>query len=124
YMEHLPVAVIAGGSAAVAVAVGFVIRFGGTGGQSLGRSKMLGKGPYTKSACAPSHELTQKLAATLDELREAARDGQWTIQWQPLDDSCQLAVAAGQAGNFTDAVRHYCRGISYVMNELRSQNVK
>jgi protein phosphatase len=123
-MAQLPVAGIALGSAAVAGVVGLVIRFGGAGAPSLGRSNALGKGPYTKSACAPSHELAQKLAATLDELREAARDGEWTIQWQPLDDSCQLAVAADQAGNYTEAVRHYCRGISYVMNELRSQNLK
>ena len=85
---------------------------------------MLGRGPYTSVACPPSHELAQKLAATLDELREAAREGNWDINWQPLDDSCRQAPAADQAGKFADAVRHYCRGISYMMSQLRSQNVR
>ena len=33
-------------------------------------------------------------------------------------------VAADQSGNFADAVRHHCRAISHMMNELRSQAVK
>ena len=91
---------------------------------AVGSNRMLGKGPYTQTACAPSHELTEKLAATLKELREAARDGDWTIDWQPLDDCCREAEAADQAGNYVESVRHYCRGISYVMSELRAQNSK
>jgi hypothetical protein len=74
--------------------------------------------------CKPSHELAKKLRATLDELREAARDGDWSIDWQPLDESLRNAQKSDEAGNFPDAVRQYCQGISYVMNELRSQNVK
>jgi PPM family protein phosphatase len=93
-------------------------------GTPIGGSKMLGKGPYTSVSCRPSHELVLKLKATLDELREAARDGDWSIHRQPLDESCRQAEAADQAANFSEAVRHYCRGISYVMNELRLQNVK
>jgi protein phosphatase len=93
-------------------------------GTELGRDKMLGRGPYTSVNCEPSHDLAQKLAGTLDELREAARDGDWAINWQPLDDSCRQAASADQAGTYAAAVRHYCVGISYVMNELRLQNVK
>jgi protein phosphatase len=91
---------------------------------AVGSNRMLGKGPYTQTACAPSHELTEKLAATLKELREAAHDGEWTIDWQPLDDCCREAEAADRAGNYVESVRHYCRGISYVMSELRAQNSK
>ena len=85
---------------------------------------MLGRGPYTSVACPPSHELAQKLAGTLDELRQAARDGQWTIHWQPLDECCRKALAADEAGNYAEAIRHYCRGITYTMNELRKQPPK
>jgi PPM family protein phosphatase len=89
---------------------------------ALGHGRMLGKGPYTSATCAPNHELAQKLAATLDELRDAASEGSWTINWTPLDESCRQALAADEAGNFVEAVRHYCRAISYVMSELRAQN--
>jgi PPM family protein phosphatase len=93
-------------------------------GKPLGGARMLGRGPYTQMACEPNHDLAQKLRATLDELREAAHDGDWTIHWQPFDDSCRQAQAADEAGQFAEAVRHYCQAISFVMNELRKQHVK
>jgi hypothetical protein len=61
------------------------------------------------------------LKQTLDELREAAREGEWTIAWEPLDEAFQGALAAEKSGNYVEAVRQLCRGISYVMSALRSQ---
>jgi len=106
---------------AVACIAALIQRYGGLADVQVGHGRQLGKGPYSNVACAPSAGLVQKLAATLDELREAAREGEWTINWQPLDECCRQAVASSQAGDFAEAVRQYCRGISYMMNELRSQ---
>ena len=50
-----------------------------------GRRKMLGRGPYSSTSCRPNHQLVQKFKATVNELREAAREGDWAINWQPLD---------------------------------------
>jgi protein phosphatase len=94
---------------------------GYTSGTELGRGRMLGRGPYTTTVCPPSAELAQNLANTLEELREAAREGDWAINWRPLEDSCRAAAQASHAKKFNEAIRHYCRGITYVMNELRSQ---
>ena len=85
---------------------------------------MLGRGPYTNVDCRPTHALVQKLKATLDELREAARTGEWTIEWQRLDEVYRQAMAADQRSDFTEAVRQFCRAISHMMNELRLQNVR
>jgi protein phosphatase len=115
-------AAIAVGGAAVAGLIGLVQRFGaGTNGTEVGGGRMLGRGPYTNASCPPNHDLAEKLAATLDELREAARDGNWTIDWGSLDDCCRKAIAADKAGNFGEAIRQYCHGITYTMNELRKQ---
>jgi protein phosphatase len=112
-------------ASAIAGIVALTQRYQGySGGTELGHGRLLGRGPYTTTMCAPSAALAQSLANTLDELREAAREGDWTINWQPLDESCRAAAQASQAQKFAEAVRHYCRGISYVMNELRSQNSK
>ena len=121
-MGNLIVAAIALGGAIVAAIFGLAQRYGGyAAGTELGAGRLLGRGPYTSTTCPPSHDLAEKLAATLDELREAAREGDWTINWRPLDDHCRAAVAADQAGRFAEVIRHYCWGISYVMKELRSQ---
>jgi hypothetical protein len=102
-----------------------VQRFGGLGdGTAVGNGRMLGRGPYTSVQCPPSHDLAQKLAGTLDELREAAQGGQWTIHWRPIDEACQRALAADQGGNFAESIRQYCRGITLMMGELRGQQEK
>ena len=109
----------------VAVIVGLAQRYQGyKAGTELGGGRMLGKGPHITVECPPSHALAQKLAGTLEELREAAQGGAWQINWGPLDDACKAAGAADAASQFAEAIRHYCRGISYMMNELRRQNVK
>lgn len=117
--------------ASIAAALGLLIGIAGLiwrgvnlSRSAVGTNRMLGRGPYTQTACVPSHDLTEKLAATLKELREAARDGDWTIDWQPLDECFRDAQLADQSGNYVESVRHYCRGISYVMSELRAQNSK
>jgi len=122
--QWVPAAVALGG-AAIAGLIGLVQRFGGLpSGTEVGNGRMLGRGPYATVACPPSHELAQKLAGTLDELRAAARDGQWSIQWETLDDCCRKALAADETGNYAEAIRLYCRGISHTMNELRKQPPK
>jgi protein phosphatase len=123
-MGYMDTASVVLGGAGVAALVAIGHRAWATSGTALGRDKMLGKGPYTSVDCRPNAKLVNKLRATLDELREAARDGDWSIEWRPLDESFRQAQAAVDASNFPEAVRHYCRGISYVMNELRQQNVK
>jgi serine/threonine protein phosphatase PrpC len=123
-LAHKYAAAAALGGALVTALVAVIYRQTVISGRAVGGSHMLGKGPYVSVPCQPSHELAQKLASTLDELREAAREGEWSIQWQPLDDSCRAAVVADRSGNFAEAVRQYCRAISYMMNELRLQNVK
>jgi PPM family protein phosphatase len=123
-MGHMVAAEVATVAGAITALVALVHLRVVVGGKPLGGMRMLGRGPYTQSACGPNQGLTQKLKTTLDELREAARNGDWTINWSPLDDSCRQAQAAEEAGQFTDAVRHYCRGISFVMNQLRSQHAK
>jgi len=123
-MGHLILAMVSLGAAALAAILALVHRYVVVSGTRLGGERMLGRGPYTQVSCGPSHELVQKLKATLDELRQAAKEGDWSINWQPLDDSCQQALAADQAENFAEAVRHYCRAISHMMNELRLQAAK
>jgi len=123
-MGHLFAAGIALGTSVVAALVAFIHRYVATRGTAVGGSRMLGRGPYATVACRPNHQLVQKFAATVSELRDAAREGDWAINWQPLDRSCREAASADEQGNFAEAVRHYCRAISYVMNELRQQNPK
>jgi hypothetical protein len=123
-LGYMDAAGVALGGSAVASLVAIGHRAWVMSGTALGGDKMLGNGPYTHVDCRPNAKLARKLSATLEELREAAREGDRSIHWEPLDEACRLAQAAADKSNFLEAVRHYCCGISYVMKELRSQNVK
>jgi hypothetical protein len=123
-VSHLLAGGIALGIGLVIAAVALFHRQIAISGTRLGGDRMLGKGPYTNTACKADPELVQKLTDTLDELRQAARDGQWDIDWEPLDEATKLSAAAAANGNYIEAVRQDCRAISHMMSELRHQQKK
>jgi serine/threonine protein phosphatase PrpC len=124
FVGHLLAAGIVFGGALIAAAVALIHRQIILNGTRLGGDRMLGKGPYTSTRCQPDEQLVQKLNATLDELRQAAREGKWDINWQPLDESGRLGALAAAAGDYSEAVRQDCRAISHMMSELRHQQKK
>lgn len=87
--------------------------------ESGGFSK--GNGPYTQFSCTAGREFVSKLATIVSELREAAEEANWEIQWSQFQEFNDAAVDAAKAGRHTDAVRSFCKAISFMMNELRHQ---
>lgn len=96
-------------------------RFGTANGTSLGAGNKLGRGPYSSTVSQADHEILRKLAATVEELREAARESEWVIDWRKFDDYVLKALAADKNKQYVEGVRYFCRGISFMMQELRSQ---
>jgi serine/threonine protein phosphatase PrpC len=124
FVSHLVAALVVLGVGAIAAAIALVHRQFVLTGTRLGGDRLLGKGPYTNTRCQADQQLVEKLNATLDELRKAAREGNWDINWDPLDEATRLASTASSAGDYTEAVRQNCRAISHMMNELRHQQKK
>ena len=115
-------AAIAAGVIAGVIGLVALLRWNAAGrGTSLGQGQLLGKGPYSETASRADHEFLTKLAQTVDELREAAREGDWVIDWKTFDSFVARALAADQAKQHVEGVRYFCRAISFMMNELRSQ---
>ena len=111
--------------ALISAGVGYVQRYSGfVRGAVLGYGRQLGKAPYTATNCAPNRALVQKLGATLEELREAAREGRWSVDWGTFDELCRKAAMMDRGGDFPEAIRLSCRAITFMMKELRSQNMK
>ena len=79
----------------------------------------LGRGPYTRCDCTPNVALVDRLAQVVQELDEAAKDGQWKIDWAPFQQFRQRGAAAKKAGNLPQAVREQCDAISFMMEQLR-----
>ncbi len=118
------IAAIAGGLSLIVGGVGLLQHFSGKGGVALDGGRFLGKGPHTTTTCQPGPAFLTKLSEVIEELREAARDGNWNINWRSFDDLCRRAQAADESKDYPEGVRQYCRAISFMMQELRSQGAK
>jgi serine/threonine protein phosphatase PrpC len=104
-----------GGIAAILFALYKMVNSGG-GGQTLGNGQRLGKGPYTRTPALAKAEFISKLVGMLKELREIAEEKGWEIGWPTLDEHCKQAEDASSP---PEAVRHYGRAISFMMEEIR-----
>lgn len=83
-----------------------------------------GKGPYTSTRAAPTREFVERLSDVVRQLRVAAQEEQWTIDWDHFDQLCRQADTAVERQSYGPAVQATGQAISFMMNELRSQRTK
>jgi serine/threonine protein phosphatase PrpC len=84
----------------------------------------LGRGPYTASPCEVDAEFVGHLLGVTDQLRDAATNEHWAVDWMRFNAHQDRAIAAVKAGDYPEAVREHCHAISFMMSELRSQRAR
>jgi hypothetical protein len=62
-----------------------------------------------------------EFARLTGQLREAASEEKWKIDWPRFEALQQAALAASEQQQFADALRAYARAVSFMMSELRKQ---
>jgi protein phosphatase len=95
-----------------------------TSGISVGATQRFGGGPYVKVPCIAGADFVNRLFDIIKQLREAAEEKKWDVDWTRLDKFCDTATQAIQAGQHATAVREYSRGISFMMEQVRAQRPK
>jgi protein phosphatase len=83
-----------------------------------------GTGPHTTRDVKPAAPFVEELSKFAGQLREAAGDPQYRIEWPPFEEHCRRAAEAAEGRDYRGATREYCRAISYMMSELRNQGSK
>lgn len=81
----------------------------------------LGKGPYSSVTCRADGEFVDGLGEIVRQLREAATEEEWTVDWPRFNALLAEASAAQRAGSHPQAVRGYCQVISFMMAQLKLQ---
>ncbi|NLX97877.1 MAG: serine/threonine-protein phosphatase [Rhodopirellula sp.] len=81
----------------------------------------LGKGPHRTYNCRPDSEFVDRLARTVGQLRDAATNEDWEIDWHHFNQIQADADAATFNAKYSAAVRLYCHALSFMMGELRAQ---
>jgi protein phosphatase len=114
---------VAGLGAVVALAITALQGASGSG-RYLAAGQRMGRGPYTETQVAPKGDFLAKLFATAHNLRAAAEQGDWEINWPRFDHLRKSAEQARQAGQWQAAVRDGTRAISFLLQEMRNQTAK
>jgi serine/threonine protein phosphatase PrpC len=81
-----------------------------------------GKGPHTSRQCTANSRMVADLAKMAAQLREAANEQNWSVDWTQFDADIHDAEAATSEKNYMSSVKAYCHAISFLMSELRHQN--
>ncbi len=113
-------------AAVVMTAIGLVQKFTPVGPELkyLTPGAKLGRGPHTKSECQPSDALVSNLGKLVQQLRDAATEGDWSIDWSKFNTYSRQGATAAEKHEYPQAVRDYSRALRAMMNELRNQRAK
>ncbi|MCY2993471.1 MAG: protein phosphatase 2C domain-containing protein [Planctomycetota bacterium] len=79
------------------------------------------RGPYRREVCKPGDEFVQTLSGVVHELRTAAEESQWKVNWHQFETYQRAAEQAASSRRYADAIRSYATALSFMMNELRNQ---
>jgi hypothetical protein len=120
-----PVALILGLAGLFGIGIGLWRSFG-PGDSIAPRSseERMGHGPYTRTSSDKAEQLVSRLRDTMDELRQAAVEEDWTIDWPPINRRCEAAEKARVSRDHSKALQEYSQAISHMMKEIREQRRK
>ncbi|HET6884256.1 MAG TPA: PP2C family serine/threonine-protein phosphatase [Pirellulales bacterium] len=96
--------------------------FGAEGGQIDGQR--FGRGPYNPRTVLINNELVDKFAKVVAQLREAAIEAQYAVDWSHFNHLDSRALAAAERKDYVTAVREYGHALSFMMSEIRGQKKK
>ena len=92
--------------------------------ESPGDAGPFGNGPHATHRCSPSAERAAVLCQMAQQLREAAKEEHWTLDWATFNAHGEQAQASLAAGDFSQAVRQYALAIVFMMCQIRHQSRK
>jgi hypothetical protein len=84
-------------------------------------SSQHGKAPYASAQAALNEPFVDELERVLEELRDAATQESWVVDWSKINLATARAIEGAKQKNYLLAVREYCRAICVLMDELRHQ---
>lgn len=107
--------------AALVLGTFLLIKRSGGAAEDLPKGARLGNAPYVSTICKVNNEFVDKLAKVVEQLRTAATEQGWSIDWSRYDGFCSRAVTAAENRQYPQAVREYCHAVRFMMQQLRSR---
>ncbi|MCO8121947.1 protein phosphatase 2C domain-containing protein [Stieleria sp. TO1_6] len=93
------------------------------GGDACGVPKPYGgNGPYRRYLSKPDQTLFDRLGQTVAELRAAAKQKNWLMDWKDIDTLQEQGAAAIESGDGKSAIHLQAKAIVETMHQLREQH--
>jgi PPM family protein phosphatase len=116
-LGQIPIACLAAGAAAIALATGWFKYQSGFVRENP--SQQYGRGPYRKATCKPDAAFTSELVNVINELGEWIKENKWVIHSPKIDENQKIAAEAERTKNYSEAIRRYVSVIALTMEEVR-----
>ena len=81
-----------------------------------------GQGPYRSYRCKADGEFVDRLSKIVEQLRDAAANEDWKIDWHYFNKVREEADATMVRAAYPQAARLYCHALSFIMSQLRHQD--
>jgi PPM family protein phosphatase len=92
--------------------------------QYLPAGSRLGSGPHACVDAEPADTLVSELMSLIEQLRQAATEEHWTVDWDQFNTHNLKGKQALESKDLPEAVRQYATALRFMMNELRNQRAK
>ncbi|MCE9545855.1 MAG: hypothetical protein K8T25_10105, partial [Planctomycetia bacterium] len=79
----------------------------------------LGRGPHMHLVSPPTREVVRDLSHVASQLRDAATQQQWKVDWDSFQRMRTEAEQADKAGDYVAALQGHARTIMMVVDDLR-----
>jgi protein phosphatase len=89
--------------------------------QTLPPGARLGRGPHATIESRPNEQFVADLLSMIEQLRQAAIEERWAIDWHRLEEHMRQGRQAASERDFTKAVHQYASALHFMMNQLRNQ---
>lgn len=120
-LESPLMAILLGGIAAVLAVLVFIKLSGADSGKKVvGENTRFGKGPYTRTAPVSGNKLLHRFEEIGGQLRKAAREDNLPVDLDEFDQHFGKAKEAAKNEDETAAINHFCTGLNYYMDQLKS----
>ncbi len=106
--------------AAAALMAVLVKRYGGDS-KPESDDRHFGRGPYVAADCTAKTEHLEAFAEVVRQLREAASEEHWSVDYGAVNQHLTQAATATKAGDLSAAAAGYLRAIITLMSQLREQ---
>jgi protein phosphatase len=108
-------------AAAVTAVAAAARRYGGRDSPVRFDGRPLGRGPYASCTASPNRDFVGRLTEIVRQLRDAATEANWVVDWSRFNAFLDRAAAAAQSADHPQSAREYLHAISFMMAELKHQ---